>query len=155
MSAVDTGCGDGREGLGGSECAQGLPGNAGNRIFFRNSRRHLGMTLRSCSPGTTLSLYNEMSWLLIASQKLKYKWFLSAASDHQMLAVWAWGVGGKEHHLSITSLICSVIACCHLQKKSHNSSYRVLLWYNEWKFAQDNALPSSPVSLSLQFCCAS
>lgn len=117
MLAVDTGYGDGREDLGSSECAQGLPGNAGNRIFFRNSCFHLGMTLRSCSPGTTLGLYNDMSWLLTASQKFKYKWFLSAASDHQMLEVWVWGVGGKEHHLNITSLIFSVIACCHYKKK--------------------------------------
>lgn len=51
MLAVDTGYGDGREDLGSSECAQGLPGNAGNRIFFRNSYFHLGMTLRSCSLG--------------------------------------------------------------------------------------------------------
>lgn len=50
-----------------------------------------------------------MSWLLETSQKLKYKWFLSAASGHQMLEDGVWGVGGKGYHLSITSLTLSVV----------------------------------------------
>lgn len=65
MMAVSSGIGthlkDGSEGLGSRYSAQELPGNAGNRILFRNSHITaftLGVALRSSSSGTTLCLYN-------------------------------------------------------------------------------------------------
>lgn len=97
---------------------QELPGKVGTRVVFRNSciaATILGTALRSCSPGTTLGFYTIKQELAFDRvTKVETQVVLSAASDNQMLEVWVGGVGGKGHHLSITSLTFSVIvACCH------------------------------------------
>lgn len=73
------------------------------------------MALRSSSPGTTLGLYTIKQELAFDRvTKAETQVVLSAVPDHQMLEFWVGGVGGKGHHLRITSLTFSVIvACCH------------------------------------------
>ena len=47
---------DRSEDLGSRDSTQEFPGNAENGTLFRNIASTVGMTLRSCSPGTALGL---------------------------------------------------------------------------------------------------
>ena len=76
MLAVGNGDGDiiKSEDLGGRDSVQELPGNAGNRVLFRNSCiavSTLGPALRSCSLGTTLGSYTIKQKLAFDSQSHK------------------------------------------------------------------------------------